>query len=126
MLYYEQSFVVRKDVEMEHCPEGGAPAEPGARVTARGRGALEPLLLDVDEVAAVLGVGRTFVYELLRGELPHCKLGTRTKIPAAALQAYIQRRLAAQAEAERAVVDEVDARLRRGPTGRGKASREVH
>jgi excisionase family DNA binding protein len=110
---------------MEHCPEVGVTGGPGAGVTARGRGRLEPLLLDVDEVAAVLGVGRTFVYELLRGEeLPHCKLGTRTKIPASALDAYVQRRLAAQTEAERAVVEEVEARLRRRPAGRGRSPRE--
>ena len=61
-----------------------APIPPGA-----------PLLLDVTEVAVVLGVGRSFVYELLHaGELEFCKLGTRTKVSVASVQRYVERRLA--------------------------------
>jgi excisionase family DNA binding protein len=48
------------------------------------------------QVAALLGVRRQRVYEMIeRGELPHVRLSERgTRIPAAALDAY----LAAQAE----------------------------
>jgi excisionase family DNA binding protein len=67
-----------------------------------------PLLWDVTEVATVLGVSRSFVYELLNaGELDFCKLGARTKVPVATVQQYVDRRLAerhAEAEAvERAI-----------------------
>ncbi|MBV8756437.1 MAG: helix-turn-helix domain-containing protein [Deltaproteobacteria bacterium] len=80
----------------------------GARPAGTG-----PLLLDVAEVAAALGVGRTFVYGLLaRGELESCKLGSRTKVPPASVRAYVARLLAEQ-EAERAEVAESLARRRR-------------
>jgi excisionase family DNA binding protein len=77
-------------------------------------GALPLFLLDVDEVVGVLGVGRSFVYTLLRtGELRSCKLGARTKIPATAVLGYVQRRLAA-ADAEQAAVEvEIDGRRAR-------------
>jgi excisionase family DNA binding protein len=97
-----------------------ADALEGLLRPSRGRRSPEPLLLDVDEAAAVLGVGRTFVYGLLKEGLPHCKLGSRTKIPAAALRAYVQRQLTVQADADRALAAQVEARLGRRPTGRGR------
>jgi excisionase family DNA binding protein len=60
-----------------------------------------PLLLTVQEVAAALRCGRTCVYELVgRGELPVIKLGRLTRIPAAALEAFVSRRIE-----DRAAVD---------------------
>lgn len=53
------------------------------------------LLLDVLEVGAALGCGKTYVYELIcLGELPVIKLGRLTRIPAASVAALVDRRLA--------------------------------
>lgn len=57
--------------------------------------------MTIQEVAATLRCGRTCVYELIgRGELLSIKLGRLTRIPAAAVDAFISRRLD-----DRAVVD---------------------
>ena len=83
------------------------PHPPGSRDRTA---AAERLLLDVSEVACMLGVGRSFVYELLaRGELEHCKLGSRTKIPQEAVRTYVARRL----DASRALDAGVMANLRK-------------
>ncbi len=51
------------------------------------------MLLNVRQVAARLGCGRTYVFELLAsGELPMIKLGRLTRVPASALQELIARR----------------------------------
>lgn len=51
------------------------------------------LLLTIPEAAAVLGIGRTLVYDLvLRGELPSIKLGRARRIPIASLEKFIARR----------------------------------
>jgi excisionase family DNA binding protein len=48
------------------------------------------LLLDVSEVQAVLGIGRSHLYQyLLSGELRSLKLGRRRKIPVEALQDFV-------------------------------------
>ena len=48
------------------------------------------MLLDVRQVAARLGCGRTLVFELIaRGELPVVKLGRLTRIPESALRDFI-------------------------------------
>jgi excisionase family DNA binding protein len=66
---------------------------PEAAVT----GVLPPTprrLLDVREVAVALHCGRTLVYELIAaGELPVIKLGKLTRIPSAALDELVSRRL---------------------------------
>ncbi len=50
----------------------------------------EKLLLDVNEVASVLGCGRTYVYGMIqRGELPVVKLGRLTRIPARSLVEFV-------------------------------------
>lgn len=61
------------------------------------------LLLDVREVGEALGCGKTYVYELIaRGELRPVKLGRRTKIPAACLAEFVDRKIesARQADAD--------------------------
>lgn len=48
------------------------------------------LVLDVNEVAALLGVGRTFVYHLINTHrLPVIKLGRLTKIPRWAVEEFV-------------------------------------
>ncbi|HEY4684819.1 MAG TPA: helix-turn-helix domain-containing protein [Dehalococcoidia bacterium] len=57
------------------------------------------LLLTVDEVAERLGLGRTKVYELLgRGEIASVRIGTARRVPASALEAYVERLLREQSE----------------------------
>ena len=42
----------------------------------------EPLLLKADEVAKMLGLGRTKVYEMMAsGELPVVRIGTAVRVP---------------------------------------------
>ncbi len=56
------------------------------------------LLLDVTEVAQILGLGRSHVYSyVMRGELRSLKLGRRRKITVESVREFIQR---LQAEAE--------------------------
>ena len=55
----------------------------------------EKLLLDVNEVASLLGCGRTYVYGMIqRKELPVIKLGRLTRIPAGSLADVVARELA--------------------------------
>jgi excisionase family DNA binding protein len=55
---------------------------------------LSETLLTPEEVAALLKVGRTKVYELMdRGDLPSLKIDRCRRIPASAVPAFIQRRL---------------------------------
>lgn len=50
----------------------------------------EKLALSVAEAAAVLGVSKPTVYELLRKEgFPRLKVGTRTLIPKQGLEAWV-------------------------------------
>lgn len=51
-------------------------------------------LLTVVQAAALLGLGRSLVYELvLRGEIPSIKIGRARRIPVAALDRFIDQRL---------------------------------
>lgn len=53
------------------------------------------LLLTVPEAALRLGVGRSFLYELiLKGQVASLKLGRARRVPVAALEDFIARRLA--------------------------------
>jgi excisionase family DNA binding protein len=62
-----------------------------------------PLLLRAAEVAAVLGVGRSTVYELIvRGELPAVRIGRLVRVPAPALERWIDRRTSGGRAAEEA------------------------
>ena len=50
-------------------------------------------LLRAEEVAEVLGVGRSKVFELFRaGELPVIRIGRSVRVPRAALHAWIEER----------------------------------
>ena len=50
------------------------------------------LLYSAEEAAALLGIGRTYMFQLLRtGEIDSRKIGSRRKIPADALERYIER-----------------------------------
>lgn len=54
------------------------------------------LLLRPEEAAAILGLGRSTIYELLRaGELPTVHIGRTTRIPARDLQSWIEQRRSA-------------------------------
>ena len=50
------------------------------------------LLLTVPEAARVLGIGRSTVYELVaRGDLAFVHIGRSSRVPVAAIAAYIDR-----------------------------------
>ncbi len=52
----------------------------------------EKVLLRIDEAAALLGVGRSFLYALVqRGEIGSVKLGRARRIPVTALEEFVQR-----------------------------------
>lgn len=69
--------------------------EHAERVSAPGR-----LLYSVEEAADLLGIGRTFMFQLVAtGEIDSFKIGKRRKIPRDALDAYIERLRSEQAAA---------------------------
>ena len=50
------------------------------------------ILYTCAEAAALMGLGRSLVFQLvMRGDLPSIKLGRARRIPATALHEYIQR-----------------------------------
>ena len=52
------------------------------------------ILLTITEVAHRLGLGRSFVYELvMKGEVPSIKIGRARRVPAAALERFVETRL---------------------------------
>ena len=58
-------------------------------------------LLRVEEVQAVLGIGRSKVYEMIRrGELPTLHIGRLVRVPRWALEAWISERMTGAAAAE--------------------------
>ena len=58
----------------------------------------EKLSYTINEATAAAGIGRTKIYELVRtGELPLVKIGTRTLIRRADLEAMLTRHLTRQA-----------------------------
>ncbi len=64
----------------------------------------QKLLLTISEAAYRLGMGRSFVYELvMRGEIPSIRLGRARRIPLASLEQFVASRLKAfEAEMESA------------------------
>jgi excisionase family DNA binding protein len=61
----------------------------------------QKLLLTISEAAFLLGMGRSFVYELvLKGEIPSIKLGRARRVPAAALEQFVASRLAMDEDGE--------------------------
>ena len=62
-----------------------APAEEPASVSRR-------LLFSVEEAAELLGIGRTFMFQLVAtGEIDSLKIGKKRKIPRDAIDGYIRR-----------------------------------
>jgi excisionase family DNA binding protein len=58
------------------------------------------LVLTVAECAAALSVSQRHVWRLIsRNELPHIKLGGRTVVPVAALEAFLRERAASVSSA---------------------------
>ena len=57
------------------------------------------LLLNVNEVASLLGCGRTYVYGMIqRGELPVVKLGRLTRVPMSELEEFVRKNVLLQDE----------------------------
>ena len=72
-------------------------AEP-AEVSSQGSSPERRLLYSVEEAAELLGIGRTFMFELVAtGQVASLKLGKRRKIPRSALDEYVTRLAAEQA-----------------------------
>lgn len=68
----------------------------------------ERLLLTVAEAAARLGIGRTFMYQLLSGgEVTSVHVGRLHKVPVSALKEYVERSAAKSAEDEAEAGDDV-------------------
>lgn len=56
------------------------------------------VLLTVEEAAEAMGIGRTYVYELvMRREIRSVKLGRKRRIPLASLDEYVARQLQEEA-----------------------------
>ena len=54
----------------------------------------ERLLLTIPEVAVRMGLGRSLVYQLvMSGDIPSIKLGRARRVPAKALDQFIEERL---------------------------------
>jgi excisionase family DNA binding protein len=54
---------------------------------------IESLLLRADEVAKLISLGRTKVYEMMaEGELPVVRIGTAVRVPRQALLDWIEQR----------------------------------
>lgn len=61
---------------------------------------MDRLLLTIVEAAALLGVGRTTLYELLsRGELTAVRIGRARRVPREAVDAYVARLVALEGNA---------------------------
>ena len=59
-----------------------------------------PILLSPEQCAEMLGIGRSFVYQLIAtGRLKSLKLNRRRLVPRAALDAFVARELAGQSDA---------------------------
>ena len=59
---------------------------------------IERLLLTIPEVAIRLGLGRSLVYQLvMRGEIDSIKVGRARRVPAVALEQFIQNRMLEEA-----------------------------
>ena len=61
-------------------------------IEARQAMELERLLVSPEEAAAMIGIGRTRIYELLaRGEIPSRRIGRSRRIDPADVRAYVDR-----------------------------------
>lgn len=79
----------------EYATQTGQTGETGRSGLARREGGIpvaQRLLVRPDEAAALLGVGRSTVYVLLRrGELPVVHVGRAARIPMAAIARFVER-----------------------------------
>lgn len=56
---------------------------------------VDPLLLTIPQVSAMLGLGHSKIYDLIRQEgLPTVKFGSAVRVPAEELKAWIKQRIA--------------------------------
>ena len=56
---------------------------------------VEPLLLTIPQVSAMLGLGHSKVYDLIRFEgLPTVKFGSAVRVPAEELKQWVKQRIA--------------------------------
>jgi excisionase family DNA binding protein len=56
---------------------------------------VDPLLLTIPQVAAMLNLGHSKVYDLIRKEgLPTTKFGTAVRVPAEELKLWLKQRIA--------------------------------
>ena len=56
---------------------------------------VEPLMLTIPQVATMLGLGRTKVYDLIAREgLPTARFGTATRVPVKQLEKCLAQRIA--------------------------------
>jgi excisionase family DNA binding protein len=70
----------------------GHDGQPDTRETP-----VEPLLLRPIECAKATGLGRSYVYDLIRrGEIPSVRIGRSVRVPAHQLRAWIDALIAAQ------------------------------
>ncbi len=79
---------------------------------------METLLLNAEETAKLLGLGRTKVYEMLAaGELPVIRIGRSVRVPRAALADWIAgRTLATDDLVFTGGIDNAQTRLKLRPT----------
>ena len=62
---------------------------------------MEKLLLKPSEVAQILGIGRSLVYELIaRKEIPSIRVGRCIRVPSESLQRWIKERENSQSSEE--------------------------
>jgi excisionase family DNA binding protein len=105
------------DWEMREAAAWGYSAvpEPASRRGAPSTGAGERRLLDIRQVAELLGCSRSYAYVLVTtGEIRSLKLGRLMRVPAEAVSEFIDRKLR---ETDRQGAGEV-----RGRDGRGTAT----
>ncbi len=69
------------------------------------RSLVRPLLLTPEQAAAAIAIGRSKMYELLaEGTIESVRIGSRRRIPAAALEDFVER-LRAESREERSWAD---------------------
>ena len=63
---------------------------------------MEKLLLKPSEVAQILGIGRSLIYELIaRKEIPSIRLGRCIRVPSESLQRWLKSQESQSSEAQR-------------------------
>ena len=62
---------------------------------------MERMLLKLSEVAQMLGLGRSLVYELIaQGQIPSVRLGRCIRVPSESLQQWIKEKETAKTETQ--------------------------